>query len=218
MKKLAKRVRDFILNIFFPTVCPYCGKVIYPDEYACAECIKKLPPKSITKYAVGGYLCSAPLPYEGAYSNAVKTFKFGSMGSYAGQLAFLIVQSVLEVHKNIDFDFITCVPMHIKDKKKRRYNQAELLARECAEIMNLPYIEAIEKFKQNQAQHTLSGIDRERNVKGVFRVIEEDKVRDKSVLIVDDIITTGNTLGECCRILKKSGAKNIYCAALCSVR
>ena len=83
VENLSQKLRKYILHIFFPTVCPYCERVIYPDEYACEQCRKKLPDKSLTKYARGGYLCSAPLPYDEPYSTAVKTFKFRNMGSYA---------------------------------------------------------------------------------------------------------------------------------------
>lgn len=216
VENLSQKLRKYILHIFFPTVCPYCERVIYPDEYACEQCRKKLPDKSLTKYARGGYLCSAPLPYDEPYSTAVKTFKFRNMGSYAPQLSFLVVQSILEIHRQIDFDLITCVPMHVKDKKKRGYNQAELLAKECAKIMNIPYADLLEKHKQNKAQHTLKSSEREKNVRGVFRAASKNEIEGKSILIIDDIITTGNTLGECCRILIKARAKRVCCAALCS--
>ena len=78
------------------------------------------------------------------------------------------------------------------------------------------YADLLEKHKQNKAQHTLKSSEREKNVRGVFRAINKNEIEGKSVLIIDDIITTGNTLGECCRILIKAGAKRVCCAALCS--
>ena len=113
-------------------------------------------------------------------------------------------------------DIITAVPMYYKNMRERGYNQSELLAKECAEIFNIPYAELVEKHKKNKAQHTLKGKERESNVQGVYRVIDSQAVADKNILIIDDIITTGNTLGECCKVLKKAGCKNICCAALCA--
>ena len=106
--------------------------------------------------------------------------------------------------------------MYYKNMRERGYNQSELLAKECAEIFNIPYAELVEKHKKNKAQHTLKGKERESNVQGVYRVIDSHAVADKNILIIDDIITTGNTLGECCKVLKKAGCENICCAALCA--
>ena len=129
----------------------------------------------------------------------------------------MIVQSVLEVHEEINFDIITCVPMHKDDRKKRGYNQAELLARECAKIMNIPYIDTLEKHKKNKVQHSIKAKERAKNVRGVYRLIQKDIVKDKNILIIDDIITTGHTLGECAKVLSKGKCKSIRCAVVCSV-
>ena len=212
-----KKFREAILNAFFPVRCPYCNKVIDRDEYACDECKKLFPESSNSKYAFGNYICSAPFYYDGIFSKAVKKFKFGNCGGFAKQLAFMIVQSVNEIHNGCDFDIITCVPMHKDDLKKRGYNQAELLARECAEIMNIPYVNALEKHKKNKLQHSIKASERAKNVKGVYRLTDKDIVKGKNILIIDDIITTGHTLGECCRILSKGKCKSVKCSVVCSV-
>lgn len=208
---------NLIKDIFFPVRCPYCQKVIDRNDYACNDCKNLFPQTSLKKYAAGGYLCSAPFPYNGIYAGAVKRFKFSNRAGYAKQLAFPIVQSILEIHGNTHFDIITCVPMHKTMLKQRRYNQAELLARECAEIMDIPYIDTLEKFKMNKAQHSIKAAEREKNVKGVYRAVDKNSLQGKNILIIDDIITTGHTLGECSRILVKNGCKDVKCAVLCSV-
>ena len=212
-----KKLKDAIIDTFFPVRCPYCNRVIDKDDYACQDCKKRFPRNSTTKYAFGNYICSAPFYYEGIFSKAVKTFKFDNCGSYAKQLSFMIVQSVLEIHEEINFDIITCVPMHKDDRKKRGYNQAELLARECAKIMNIPYIDTLEKHKKNKVQHSIKAKERAKNVRGVYRLIQKDIVKDKNILIIDDIITTGPTLGECAKVLSKGKCKSIRCAVVCSV-
>ncbi len=212
-----KRVKAYLKDIFFPVRCPYCQCVIDRDEYACEKCKKQFPSASFKRYAIGGYFCAAAFPYNGIFATSVKRFKFSNRGGYAKQLAFPIVQSILEIHKSVHFDVITCVPMHKTMLKKRRYNQAELLARECAEIMNIPYADTLEKYKMNKAQHSIKAAEREKNVRGVYRANDRNFLQGKSVLIIDDIITTGHTLGECSRILMKSGCKSVACAVLCTV-
>lgn len=217
MTDFIKKLNESIKDILFPVRCPYCESVISKTEYACEDCKKKFPSPAIIKYAVGGYKCTSPFPYDGIFKKAVKKFKFGNKGGYAKQLAFPMVQSILESYQGVNFDLITCVPMHKKRLRKRGYNQAELLARECAKIMNIPYCDTLEKFKENREQHSIKASERAKNVKGVYRIIDKELVCDKNILIIDDIITTGHTLGECAGTLIKSGCNSVNCAVLCSV-
>ena len=106
--------------------------------------------------------------------------------------------------------------MHKKDKARRGYNQAELLARECAEIMGLPYVETLEKFIRTKPQHKAKFQDRIHNVRGAFCLIDRDLIRDKHVLLIDDIITTGNTLGECAKNLYWGKCRFVSCAVVCT--
>lgn len=217
MTDFINKLNESIKDILFPVRCPYCESVISKTEYACEDCKKKFPSPAIIKYAVGGYKCTSPFPYDGIFKKAVKKFKFGNKGGYAKQLAFPMVHSILESYQGVNFDLITCVPMHKKRLRKRGYNQAELLARECAKIMNIPYCDTLEKFKENREQHSIKASERAKNVKGVYRIIDKELVCDKNILIIDDIITTGHTLGECAGTLIKSGCNSVNCAVLCSV-
>lgn len=217
MNSYIKKLLSFIDDILFTVKCPYCGKVIERTEYACDTCKTKFPKTAFTNYAVGGYETVSPFPYNGIFSDAVKRFKFGDNPKLSKQLAFPISAEIMKAFDISKIDFITCVPMHKKNFRKRGYNQAELLAKECAEILEIEYLDTLEKFKENHFQHQLSGNKRAANVKGVYRVPDKSTVKDKNILIIDDIITTGNTLGECCRILKKSDCGNLYCATLCVV-
>lgn len=83
--------------------------------------------------------------------------------------------------------------------------------------MNIPYCDTLEKFKENLEQHSIKASERAKNVMGVYRIIDKELIKDKKILIIDDIITTGHTLGECAKILMKKGCKSVDCAVLCSV-
>lgn len=211
------KLKTHIKNLIFPVRCPYCGSVILSDEYACKNCIEQFPKSYYTKYAAGGYRCVSPFPYSKIFRYGVKNFKFNKRKNYAEKFAIVMCKCISESYTNSSFDIVTCVPMHKKMIRKRGYNQAELLARECSKILGVPYCDTLEKFKMNKPQHSVSAKERENNVRGVFRIIDKNCVSDKNILIVDDIITTGNTLGECAKTLAKFGCKTICCATLCSV-
>ncbi len=218
MTDFIKKIKNTVNNILFPVRCLYCGKVIDANEYACKNCKKQFPDELISGFAAGGYQCVSIFPYEGIFKKAILKFKFGNCGGYSKQLSFVIVQGVLNAYNTGEFDVVTCVPMHKKSLKARGYNQAELLAKDCAEFLHIPYADLLEKFKENKAQHTLKANKREANVRGVFRIIDESLVKNKNILIIDDIITTGHTLGECAKTLEKHGSKSVSCAAFCSAR
>ena len=168
------------------------------------------------RFACGGYPCAAAFPYEGAYARAVRCLKFHDRTDYAKPLAAQIVHAILETLDDKSFDLVTCVPMHKKERARRGYNQAELLARECAEMMGLPFAEVLEKFKRTKPQHKTNAKERMLNVRGVFRMIDRESVKGKHVLLIDDIITTGNTLGECAKNLSQGKCRFVSCAVVCT--
>ena len=214
--KLLKKWAERAAFAFSPVRCPYCDKVIEQNEIVCRDCRKEFPKMCFKRYAAGGHPCAAAFPYDGGYARAVCRLKFRNRCDYAKPLAAQVVQAVLETLDDKSFDFITCVPMHSKDKSRRGYNQAELLARECAEIMSLPYLDVLEKHKRNKPQHKTRGRDRFKNVHGVFRLTDREAVRDCHILVIDDIITTGNTLGECASVLYKGKCRSVSCAVVCT--
>lgn len=217
MTDFIKKVKDSIVDTFYTVKCPYCRKVIDKNKCACKECEETFPEFTIIRFAVGGYKCISPLPYKDNFAKAVKQFKFYNQGVYAKQFSMLMSERILCNYKCEKIDFITCVPMHKNALKIRRYNQAELLAKQCAEILKIPYADTLEKIKENKAQHSIKGSERAQNVKGVYQVINKELIKGKNILIIDDIITTGNTLGECAKMLKKAECKNICCATVCAV-
>jgi ComF family protein len=111
-----------------------------------------------------------------------------------------------------DIDFITCVPMHILKKLNRGYNQSEYLARIIAKNVGLPFKNVLYEQKNNKTQHKQTGRnDRFLNVKNRYKVRTRTSFKGKTILIVDDIITTGATLSECARLLKLKGAEKVFC-------
>lgn len=211
-----KKILTGLVSVFFPQRCACCGRVIVPSALFCPECLAALPKTVYERSAVGGFLCSAALLYEEPYSTALKRFKFHSKPGGLQGFAYLTVKASRERFEGKDFDAVTCVPMTRLAVFKRGYNQSEELARACAKLMALPFEPVLEKYRSNAPQRTLNRSQRAKNVRGVFRIRKSHSVTGKRYLLIDDVITTGSTLGECARVLKTGGCSEVCCAVLCT--
>jgi len=107
---------------------------------------------------------------------------------------------------------ITFVPMYKKKEKRRGFNQAELIAKKVSQLLGLAEQPLLEKVRDNQSQVGLGPQERAENVKGVFKMLKVglSTFESRSVLIVDDVYTTGATMGECTKTLKRAGVKNVW--------
>ena len=118
-----------------------------------------------------------------------------------------------------DVDCVIPVPLHWARKWKRGYNQAELLARELATMLDKPCLPTLEKVRETRPMHGLRPEERRANVLGAYRLCcPETAVAGKRVLVADDILTTGSTLSECARMLKTAGASRVLCVCTAAAR
>ena len=102
------------------------------------------------------------------------------------------------------------MPLHPKRKKIRGFNQAKIIAEELARLKGIELEEGVLKKVKNIPPQTLIEMDeREKNVSGAFRVVDEDKIKGKTIILVDDVYTTGSTVKECSAVLRKAGAEEI---------
>lgn len=204
---------DKAINLLYPERCPYCTKVVHQGTLYCQECENKLTDIEYHTYARGGYLTISSFPYTGIFAEGIKRFKFRKGQQYAYQLARVMADTIVREYGNREFDMITFVPLHPKNQKERGYNQSELLAKELSQILAIPLVTTLRKTRYNKPQHSLKkASDREKNVKGVYRLAEKNIAKGKQILLIDDIITTGNTLGECARVLTLGEAQDVVCA------
>lgn len=153
----------------------------------------------------------APFSYSDTYRKKLLKFKFKGAKSLGLYFSLLMAETAVKFDRS--FDIISYVPMTKKAVRKRGYNQSEILARGLSRYIGIPVVKAINKTKNNLPQRTLDSKQRKENVKGAFSVCTE--IKGKSVLLVDDIITTGSTISECAGILYDAGASSVYgiCAA-----
>ncbi|MDE6441603.1 MAG: ComF family protein [Clostridia bacterium] len=184
--------------------CPVCGRKTQVTEI-CIEC-KHTPP--LFEKAVSA------LVYEGACVALISKFKNGC--SYLKDyFAQLIAQKLSSLPP---FDSIVYVPMTDKAERKREYNQAQLLAESISEITGKPVIKnAVIKTKDTPEQKTLTQKERAENLRHCFKVEKPDEIKGKSLLLVDDILTTGATADAVCKRLYKAGAAHVYFATVASV-
>ena len=204
---------------FFPERCPYCKKLVEPGEYACKACRGMLRAKQRPiKGGALGYRCVSSFIYGGRVRRVLIQIKHHKRTQFIPQLAFVLAKDIKAVYKDISFDLITAVPMHKTDLFLREYNQAALLAKELSKLLAIPYHDTLQKIKRTKQQHKLNFQERKKNLIGAFAVIDSELVKDKNILVIDDIITSGNTLGNCCKTLNKGKPGVICCAAVAAAR
>lgn len=205
-----------ILKKLYPPRCPFCDGVLTADGFCCAECRGKLWETPLTPRAPGGVPCVAPYPYLPPHSDAILRLKFRRRPDYAKRLVTPMV-TALHLEHQTDFDAVTFVPMHPRRQVKRGYNQAKLLAREVAAALELPCLSLLKKTRDNPPQHRQKTVaDKQKNVRGLFRLTDADAVKGKCVLLVDDVVTSGSTLGECAKSLLRGGAVSVFCVTVCA--
>ena len=215
------RVFKQISNLFYPVRCPYCNCLIEHGEPFCKQCSIVVPKKFYNR-TIGQtvqdkpIICVAPLLYRDRVIEAIWRFKFRGYKVYAPQLAIKMAECVTDQLEDCLFDVITSVPLSLRRRISRGYNQAELLAKETGDLLGISYQMLLCKKKHNLEQHKLSVEEREKNVIGVYSPKNACKIENQRILLCDDVVTTGNTLKECAKVLYQSGAKEVCCLALAS--
>lgn len=185
-------------------ICPVCGRKTLRDEI-CMECKQKPP---LFKKAVSAFV------YENGAIILISKFKSGKpylKEFFADKLA----QSLVGFP---EIDCIVYVPLTKLSLIKRGYNQSRLLASSLSVRVQTPVLyNAIKRVKRGRAQKGLTQKERVENVKGAFKVTKRNEIKGKSVLLIDDVMTTGSTVNEVSRILLKAGAAKVYVATVASV-
>ena len=201
---------DRVLELLYPTKCTVCHKLTGGDT-VCKSCAEKLP------LTAGGAQaqkfpfisqCVSPLYYEGDVRESLLRYKFGGLSLYSAVYAGFMAKCIDE--NQISCDSSTWVTKSRKRLRKRGYDQAKLLAGELSERTGIPCCRLLKKTRNNPAQSGTGGAEKRRaNVSGVYTALKPEKIKGKSILLVDDIVTTGATLSECGRILLSAGVGEV---------
>lgn len=236
MRGFFKRLPSTMRDVFYPEniTCDLCGEDLRCESRynLCADCIEALPfidgdiclncGVSIDNEAEYCDRCQSnpsvfkinrsPFLYEGKARDMIHALKFGGKKYLVKTIGAVMADTFLKY--GMEGEIIVPVPMTEKDEKKRGFNQAELLAYEVGARLNIPVLPALKKTKETSMQKELSGKDRAENLNKVFEMVYP-QVKDRKILLIDDIFTTGATANECAKALLKGKCKEVSVLTAC---
>ena len=196
------------VNYVTGPVCLCCSKPFvspdaldYSPAYLCGDCRKN--PPSFEKASAVGY-------YRGVLKDIIHLFKYQGKRGLGRDLVKLMNQAYKEKWDGYSFDAIIPVPLHRKRLREREFDQALILAKGISKSQGIPLIYGnLFRHRWTESQTNLSKEERWRNVKGAFSLRNPTRVRDLRLLLIDDVYTTGATITECAKVLKKAKAKEV---------
>ena len=226
------KIKDIISDAIFPESysCIFCGQDLDEKDYICKYCYRQgifnegnKCIKCDSLINEGNIICDhckshkrhfdrlfCPFKYEGVVRKAILKFKSDGAKYLAEPFAHFIYEKL--VIEEVDFDVIIPVPSEKRKIKERGYNPAKVLADEIGKLSKKPVLDILYKTKKTKNQKMLDYNDRQTNLKDSIVISDRKLIKNKSVLIVDDIITTCATIETCSQVLKN--AKNIYGCAI----
>ncbi len=208
------KILCFIVDILYPKRCRFCNEVTGFSSCAkCEEQVKKLKrPIGVPLQRQGRNMdCLAfafsPYNYDKPVSDAILRLKFSDKPLDERSFAVDIVEEIKQSDEPVKFDIITCVPSTKKEIAEHGRDLPLILAGYVADEMQISFDpDLLVKIKDTKRQMQLSGAQRRKNIKNAFAVNANKQVTGKSVLIIDDVFTTGSTLNECAETLRREGA------------
>lgn len=228
---LIKNIINYFIGIIYPYRCPSCRRIVNNNSF-CESCWKKLffieKPycvicgEQLNVKTDSDLICGKCIKfkynfdrnfsvfiYNRTIAKAIYKFKFGRKTFLAEFFAKFLAKKT----NNVKIDYLIAVPIHKKRLKTRGYNQSLLLVKEVSKITNIPYISnLLLKDKNTVPQSKLKSSKRKTNLKSVFNINKKyiENIKGKNIGIIDDVFTTGSTINECAKILKKSGANKVF--------
>ncbi len=225
---------ESLLRWFLPAQCHCCEKFLEEDQRGiCPDCLSKMrwiePPLCtlcgvpFLSKQVKNHLCGPCLArkkyftmaravgyYEGALREAIHRWKYEEKTSLTSFFGEKLTEVFYRHWSRGAFDLIIPVPLHSQRLRERGFNQSLLLVKELSQRTQIPYAKRLlQKGIPTPPQVHLSGEEREKGVRGSFLLREPEEIDGKSILLVDDVYTTGATVNECSKVLLKAGAERV---------
>ena len=213
-----------LFDLIAPPSCIVCGKP-FPSDFICSNCLAK-----IEKYRIKPPFCrrcGTPLSgskcrkchgkklyfdknrgayvYKGPVVTIIERFKYSMFTKLAVWMAFQMAKAIED-----EFDIIVPVPLYSARIRERGFSQTCMLADKLSRITEKPWIKALKRTRYTKSQTLLKANERVSNVRNAFEIVKPEAVKDKRILLVDDVMTTGATLNECARVLKKNGTREVF--------
>lgn len=222
-------VTEWLWNLVYPDRCYICGEVIPWRSGLCRTCAEKAPrilPPVCSKCGRGEDRCScrqrqmhfarcvSPFYYEDTVKTGILALKNTACRPYVSGFAAEIAEVLRREYGGIAFDRITAVPLYRADERLRGFDPNALLAKQLARLTGIAYAPLLKKTVHTAPQKSLDARLRSGNLLGAFDVTVP--VQGMTILLIDDIITTGATLDECAKMHKLAGAAEVYAATACA--
>ena len=198
-----------MINLFYPLRCASCKRDLPYDAPSriCPLCLSSLD--ELPHDPRPSFIRSC-FPYEGTAKELIHEFKYSGKDYLSEILVPFLLKTWRKYPEMASAEAVCSVPAHPARVRERGYNQSEVLAKEFAKTAALPYISALERVRNTPSQIALKRDERARNVEGAFRARAPALVRGKSVLLVDDVCTTGATLQACAAALREAGSGKVF--------
>lgn len=220
----------FLKEIFFPKLCLGCGAI---GNYLCLKCQKKLKPaknnfcfycKKLSYHGLSHFSCLKKLTIDGFFAifeynsifkKLIKNIKYQFAKEIFNDLlstVYFFLYQDLEFYKNLFKNGkIQPIPLSNDRLNKRGFNQAQIIAEFFANLFNLPVIDILKRKKSTPyLSQTKNKKERELLIKGAFTFKKNNFLDEKKIILIDDILTTGATVKEAARVLKRKGAEKVY--------
>lgn len=221
-----------LVDLVFPRICFACSeRVDDQDRFLCDKCKKELLPVGDLSCPVCGSFetvnqhdcslcnseeihfdkCFSLMPYNDVVRTLIHELKYNEMTKVSDYLVDYSIRHIEAKMPFSDADFVCPVPLHKTKQRERGYNQAALLARRIAAHFKWQYEpDLVKRFRFTESQADLSPDQRKMNVNKAFSVKKKIPLRDKNILIVDDVFTTGATVNSISQVLKEHQVNKIY--------
>lgn len=224
-----KEIKDSFLHLLFPHVCAGCGSDILNEESVlCMRCMDAMPETNFEIHAnnpvekifwgrlpLVGATAQFYFTKESLMQHLMHQFKYKRNKELGLQLGRIMGEKI-KASARFEVDALVPLPLFPAKEKRRGYNQATLLCEGMAETMNIPVLDkAIIRPQHTETQTKKGRIERWKNMEGKFILSDPGALRNKHVLLVDDVITTGATLEACGNELLKAGGVQLSVATLC---
>lgn len=208
---------SLVLDLLFPPRCPFCRRAVEEDGTLCADCQASLPWRLGRRAHRRVELledCAGALDYRGPVRGCIHRFKFYRKRGYARLLGTLTAQCARD-HFPQAFDVVSWPPLSPRGLRRRGFDQAQLLAQAVALDRGMDATGLFQKRNAARQQSRLRDpAARRANALGAYTLVAPQAVRGKTVLLVDDVVTTGATLSECARLLLLAGARGVWAVTL----
>ena len=204
IRALFEKAADALMPPIDKCVC--CDIENDVDGGLCPRCVKVLHVQSAGKTTAAGYPAYAAYRYDGVVVKLVKRYKYSGQKWLSTMMADILAER-LEQMPGRHFDGICHVPLHKKRRRRRGFDQAEVLAKRLADITGIPFVPALQRVRNTRTQTRLNAAQRRANMQGAF---ESAMPVRGNVLLIDDVLTTGATASECANVLMASGADSVF--------